>query len=212
MVNILHRLLPKEEKFFHMLKEQSSNVVKGANELNNLISNYNKLNDSSRRELVKKIKDIEHEGDVLTHNIIGILDKTFVTPIDKEDIHRLATLLDDIIDLIYATAIRLSIFRIDIIDVHIKNMTDIILEMVRKIDTGILDVSKLKKMDDFYIQIHTLENKGDDVFHNALAKLFDKKDAIEIIRYKNIYEFLENTSDKCEDVANVFESIVVKHA
>ena len=212
MANILHWLLPKEEKFFHMLKEQSSNVVKGADEFKNLIGNYNELNDSSKRELVNKIKDIEHEGDILTHNIIGILDKTFVTPIDKEDIHRLATLLDDLIDLIYTISQRIIIFKIETIDIYIKNLTDIILESVKRVDQGILEVKNLKNMGQFYVDVHTLENKGDDIYHTALAKLFDKKDPIEIIKYKEIYEFLENITDKCEDVANVIESIVVKHA
>lgn len=148
----------------------------------------------------------------MTHNIIGTLDKTFITPIDKEDIHRLATLLDDVIDFIYATSLRLVIFKIKFIDSHIKNLTEIILEIVKKIDNSILEISKLQNMSQFYVDVHTLENKGDDIYHTAIAKLFDKKDPIEIIKYKEIYEFLENITDKCEDIANVIESIVVKHA
>ena len=195
-----------------MLRDQASNVVEGANEFKNLIDNYNSLSGEKRKELVKKIKEIESRGDNIVHSIIGSLDKTFVTPIDKEDIHKLAMLLDDVIDTIYATSIRLSIFKIGKIDDYIKKMTEVVIETVGKIELGVIGVSKLKNMNRFYIDIHTLENKSDDIYHEALDNLFNKKDPIEIIKYKEIYEFLEDLTDKCEDIANVIESIVVKHA
>ena len=212
MINIFNWLLPKEEKFFHMLKEQSSNVVNGADEFKKLIDDYNKINDSERKNFVKRIHDIEHKGDNLTHNIIGILDKTFITPIDKEDIYRLAMLLDDVIDAIYHTSERLIIFKISKIDIHIKNLTHVVLEITKKMDMGIAEISKLRDMNQFYIDVHTLENKGDDLYHSALATLFDKRSAVDVIKYKEIYDFLEDVTNKCEDVANVIESIVVKHA
>jgi len=212
MANLVNWLLPKEKKFFLMLRDQASNVVDGANEFKNLIDNYNSLSDIKRKELVKKIKDIESKGDNIVHNIIGSLDKTFITPIDKEDIHRLSMLLDDVIDFIYATSIRLTIFKISRINDHIRKLSDIILETVKKIELGVIGVSKLKSMNRFYIDIHTLENKADDIYHEALGDLFNKKNPIEIIKYREIYEYLENITDRCEDIANVIESIVVKHA
>ena len=212
MANLVNWLLPKEKKFFLMLKDQASNVVDGASEFKNLIDNYNSLSDVKRKELVKKIKEIESKGDNIVHNIIGSLDKAFITPIDKEDIHRLSMLLDDVIDFIYATSIRLTIFKINRIDDHIRKLADIILETVKKIELGVIGVSKLKSMNRFYIDIHTLENKADDIYHEALGDLFNKKDPIEIIKYREIYEYLENITDRCEDIANVIESIVVKHA
>lgn len=212
MVNLVNWLLPKEKKFFLMLRDQASNVVDGANEFKNLIDNYNSLSDVKRKELVKKIKEIESKGDNIVHNIIGSLDKTFITPIDKEDIHRLSMLLDDVIDFIYATSIRLTIFKISRINDHIRKLSDIILETVKKIELGVIGVSKLKSMNRFYIDIHTLENKADDIYHEALGDLFNKKNPIEIIKYREIYEYLENITDRCEDIANVIESIVVKHA
>ena|SRR3989338_2048143 len=112
MANIVHWLLPKEEKFFHMLKEQSSNVVDGANKFKELVDNYNRFSYSKKKVFVKKIEEIEAKGDEVTHKILGELDKTFITPIDKEDIHRLAVLLDDVIDLIDKTASRFIIFKI----------------------------------------------------------------------------------------------------
>ena len=212
MVNIVHWLLPKEEKFFHMLKEQSSNVVDGINEFKDLVHNFNKLSYSKKKIFAKKIEDMEHKGDDIAHKILGELDKTFITPIDKEDIHRLAVLLDDVIDITNKTAGRLIIFKITRIDSHIKNLTDVAIEIIKKIDDGVMGVSKLKNMHEFYIGINTLENTGDDLYLTALAKLFDKKDPIEIIKYKEIYDFLESAINKCEDIANVIESIVVKHA
>ena len=212
MANLVNWLLPKEKKFFLMLKDQASNVVDGASEFKNLIDNYNSLSDVKRKELVKKIKEIESKGDNIVHNIIGSLDKAFITPIDKEDIHRLSMLLDDVIDFIYATSIRLTIFKISRINDHIRKLSDIILETVKKIELGVIGVSKLKSMNRFYIDIHTLENKADDIYHEALGDLFNKKNPIEIIKYREIYEYLENITDRCEDIANVIESIVVKHA
>lgn len=212
MANLVNWLLPKEKKFFLMLKDQASNVVDGAIEFKNLIDNHNSLSDVKRKELVKKIKEIESKGDNIVHNIIGSLDKAFITPIDKEDIHRLSMLLDDAIDFIYATSIRLTIFKINRIDDNIRKLADIILETVKKIELGVIGVSKLKSMNRFYIDIHTLENKADDIYHESLGDLFNKKDPIEIIKYREIYEYLENITDRCEDIANVIESIVVKHA
>ena len=212
MANIVQWLLPKEQKFFHMLKEQSSNAFKGAEELKNFVDSYNTLSDSDKRDFVKKLKNIETKGDELTHNITGILDKTFITPIDKEDIHNLSMLLDDIIDIIHGTAERLVIFKISKVDRYIKELANVVLSIVKKIDYGIMEVEKLKNMNQFYVDVHTLENRGDDIYRDALANLFDKDDAIGIIKYKEIYELLEKTIDGCEAIANVIESVVVKHA
>lgn len=212
MANLVQWLLPKEEKFFHMLKEQSSNALNGAEELKKFVDKYNLLNDPEKKDFIKILKGIETKGDELTHNITGILDKTFITPIDKEDIHKLAMLLDDIIDIIHGTAERLVIYKISKVDDYIKELANVVLSIVKKIDYGIMEIEKLKNMKQFYVDVHTLENRGDDIYRDALVKLFDKDDAIEIIKYKEIYELLEKTIDGCESIANVIESIVVKHA
>jgi|TARA_B100001964_G_C14226728_1_gene598011 hypothetical protein len=212
MPKILHWLLPKEEEFFRMLGEQASTAVEAVDDFSKLVYDYNILSDLKKKELVSKIEDLEDKGDNLTHKIIGDLDKTFITPIDKEDIHRLAMLLDDVIDLIHMASERMLIFKITRINSHIMNFTDIVIKIVKRVEEGVMDIDKLKNMNQFYVDVRTLENKGDVLFNIALARLFDKKDAIEIIRYKNIYEFLEEIINKCEDIANVMESIVVKHA
>ena len=143
-----------------------------------MIDNYNNLSDAEKKSTAEKIKDIENRGDNITHEIMGNLDKAFITPIDKEDISRMATLLDDIIDLINATSIRLVIFKIGKVDSHITALAAVVQDIVRRVYYGVIGVSKLKNLNRFYIDAHTLEN---------------------II-------------DECEDVANVIESIVMKHA
>jgi len=212
MANIIHWILPKEQKFFHMLREQSLNVINGAEEFKAFIEKYDKLNDNERIEFVKKLKAIEAKGDELAHNIIGILDKTFITPIDKEDIHELSMLLDDIIDFIHETAEKLVIFNINKVDRYIIDLTNVVLSIMKIIDYGFMEIEKLKSMNQFYVDVHTLENKGDDLHRDALARLFDKSNAIDIIKYKEIYELLERIIDGCEDIANLIESVVVKHA
>ena len=212
MANLIHWLLPKETQFFLMLKDQASNVVDGADEFKSMIDNYDNLSDVERKNAAKKIKDIENRGDNITHGIMESLDKAFITPIDKEDIYRMATLLDDIIDLINAASVRMVIFKIAKVDSHIKALASVIQEIVKRVYYGVIGVSKLKNLNRFYIDAHTLENKADDAYHLALEKLFEKKNPIEVIKYREIYEHLENVTDKCEDVANVIESIVMKHA
>lgn len=213
MANIMHWLVPKEEKFFEMLTEQSENALEGAKELKNFVNNYSKFGRSERKSRAQVIKNIEHKGDEITHKIIEKLNKTFITPIDKEDIHQMAVLLDDVIDLIYTVALRFVLLGVERIDEHTTKLVDIILSAVSEVNKSILDLRKLKDMREHYVKIHSLENEADDVYHEALSELFHfYKNSIDIIKYKEIYELLENITDKCEDVANVVESIVVKHA
>ncbi|MBI2652252.1 DUF47 domain-containing protein [Candidatus Woesearchaeota archaeon] len=213
MPNIMHWLVPKEEKFFEMLSEQSEYALEIAKELKDFISHYHKLEKSERKSKVQIIKNLEHKGDEVTHRLIEKLDKTFITPIDKEDIHEMAVLLDDIIDLINAVTLRFLILGIERIDSHITKLVDIINNAVSEVHKSITDLRKLKNMKERYVNIHSLENEADDVYYDALSDLFHfYKNSIDIIKYKEIYELLEGVTDKCEDVANVIESIVVKHA
>ena len=213
MPNIMHWLVPKEEKFFEMLTEQSENALEGAKELKAFVNDYSKFVRSERKSKAHVIKAIEHKGDEITHKIIEKLNKTFITPIDKEDIHQMAVLLDDVIDLINAVALRFVLLGVERIDEHIIKLVDIIHSSVAELNKSIPDLRKLKDMKEHYVKIHSLENEADDVYHEALSELFHfYKNSIDIIKYKEIYELLESITDKCEDVANVVESIVVKHA
>ena len=213
MVSIVRWLVPKEEKFFEMLAEQSENAFEGAKELKKFVSNYHKLDRIERKSITHAIKTIENKGDDITHRIIEKLNKTFITPIDKEDIHQMAVLLDDVIDLIDAVALRFSLLGIERIDTYINKFADIIVSAVSEVNKSIVDLRKLKDMQDHYVKINTLENEADDVYHEALAELFHfYKNSIDIIKYKEIYEILESVVDKCEQLTHVIESVVVKHA
>ncbi|MBI2654574.1 DUF47 domain-containing protein [Candidatus Woesearchaeota archaeon] len=213
MVNIMHWLVPKEDKFFEMLTEQAENALEGAKELKTFVDNYSKFDRSERKAKTQIIKNIERKGDEITHKMIDKLNKTFVTPIDKEDIHRMAVLLDDVIDLINAVALRFVLLSVERIDEYITKLTDLILSSVSELNKSISDLRKLKDMKEQYIKIHSLENEADDVYHSALSDLFHyHKNSIDIIKYKEIYELLEEITDKCEDITHVIETIVVKHA
>ena len=213
MANIMHWLVPKEEKFFEMLTEQSENALEGAKELKIFVNNYSKFERSERKSKAQVIKNIEHKGDEITHKIIESLNKTFVTPIDKEDIHEMAVLLDDVIDLINAVALRFVLLGVERIDDYILKLVDIILSSVTEVNKSIFDLRKLKDMREHYIKIHSMENEADEIYHEALSELFHfYKNSIDIIKYKEIYELLEDITDKCEEVTHVIENIVVKHA
>ncbi len=213
MANIMRWLVPNEDKFFEMLTNQTENVVEGAKELKNFIDNYDKLGRGERKSKTQLIKNIEHKGDEITHKIIEKLNKTFITPIDKEDIHKMAVLLDDVIDLINVVTSRFRIFGIERIDDYIIKLSNIIFNTVSEVNKSILNLKKLKDMEECYVKIHTLENEADEVYLQALSDLFHfYKNPIDIMKYKEIYELLEKITDKCEDVAHVIESIVVKHA
>ena len=213
MTNIMHWLIPKEEKFFEMLTEQSENVLEGAKELKNFVNSYEKLERSERKAKAQAIKNIEHKGDEITHKIIERLNKTFITPIDKDDIHQMAVLLDDVIDLINGVGLRFVLLGIERIDDYIIKLTELILNAVNELNKSIVDLRKLKEMKEHYIRMHSIENEADEVYHEALSDLFHyHKNSIDIIKYKEIYELLEKITDKCEEVTHVIESIVVKHA
>lgn len=213
MQRVIRWFIPKEEKFFDMLKGQSENSLSGAKELKKLVFQYSKLSAEEKKELVRQIKELENKGDDIAHKLIKDLDRSFITPLDKEDIHRLCGLLDDIMDHTDRAARRLVLFNIDNIDNFIKEMVEILVDAVSEVDKAILNLKKLKNMNDFYITIHSLENRSDKIFHTALSSLFsDCKDPVTIIKLKDIYQILEDTIDTCEDIAYRIESIVIKHA
>src|SRR3989338_506457 len=211
MKRILHWIVPKEEKFFEMLSEQSENALEGARELKKFVNEYSKFERSERKAKAQLIKKIEQKGDEITHKIIEKLNKSFITPIDREDIHQMAVLLDDVIDLINSVALRFVLLGIERIDGYILKLADIILSSVTELNKSVLDLRKLKEMKEHYIKIHSLENEADEVYQEALSELFHfYKNSIDIIKYKEIYELLEQITDKCEDVAHIVENIVVK--
>jgi predicted phosphate transport protein (TIGR00153 family) len=204
-------LIPKEMIFFDLFEEAAKNAHEGALALSDLLEDFRNV-----PEKVKKIKDIEHAGDKITHTTIEKLNQTFITPLDREDIHELICRLDDIIDLIDSAVARMHLYKIDKPTDDAKALakvlvtaTQIIIEVLPKMRNLKLSSSLLQDC----ISIHTQENEGDRIEQHALASLFENgQDPIYIIKWKDIYEELESATDRCEDVANVIEGIVLKNA
>lgn len=204
------KFFPKEIDFFEIFDRAALNVTKAATLLVSLMENFDNVDARA-----KEIYEVEQDGDMLTHDIMKKLNKTFITPIDREDLHALASSLDDVLDLIWASVDRLSVFKITEPTKEAVAMSKDLLTTAEVIHKAI---KKLKEKDYSYVQeycieINRLENRIDRDFRDALGALFnDVKDPILIIKWKEIYEHLEDASDKCEDVANVLESIVLKYA
>jgi len=204
----LPRLLPKEEKFFDMLKASAGNLLKGAKALKDLVENYTDV-----EEKVGNIKKIEHQGDTIIHNIIDKLDKTFITPIEREDIHILASELDDVLDAIEGIASRLYNFKIPKPTPECIRLVAIIYQSVEQIEKAISDLEHFDGLSRFCIEINRLENEADQISQQMIGQLLDEEPDWRVaIKWKEIYGRLETAADHCENIADVIESIVVKSA
>lgn len=203
------RMIPREERFFDLFQEAAANVVKGASLLLKLVRN-----DGDVTELAHEIESTEHEGDILTHEIFDRLNHTFVTPLDHDDIHALAGRLDDILDNIEATADRMHLYDAGEPTPEMVHLVEILAEatvVVERAVDHLKDFKEARRILDYCIEIHRLENVGDEQSRIALAKLFKGGDAMRALKWKEIYDHVENAVDKCEDVAAIIEGIVVKH-
>jgi predicted phosphate transport protein (TIGR00153 family) len=202
------KLLKKDEKFFKIFAQMTVYIHEAAELLMKMLLNPKE----DLKAIASRIKDLEHKGDDLTHKVIDELNKTFITPIDREDIHDLCAALDDVLDLIDAAATRIVLFRIT---EPIHAVPDICAVLLKQAETIGAAVSNLQDNDHVIercIEINRLENDADRLFQIAIATLFDEvKDPIDVIKRKEIIETLETATDKAEDVANVLESIIVKN-
>jgi predicted phosphate transport protein (TIGR00153 family) len=206
--------LPKDKIFFSLFEQASGNLESLAGKLVNVVneSDYNK-----RAALVKSMKELENENDKLTHTIFVELGKNFITPFDREDIHSLATALDDIADYIYAAAKKINFYKIEPTnDQGIKKMADAIKESVLSVNSAVIELRNLKniqKVVECVIKINGIENQVDDIFDLSIENLFENElDIKTLIKKREIYQVMEEVTDKCEDAGNVMESIVVKYA
>jgi predicted phosphate transport protein (TIGR00153 family) len=202
-------LIPKDEKFFVMFKEMTTTIIEGAQLLKDLMDHFEDPQLSQ-----KLIKDVEHKADHLTHDIIKKLNKSFITPLDREDIYALSGALDDILDLIDASAQRIVMYNVDKPTPAAKELAFLILKSCQAIDKAVaLLGGKLEPIAEYCMEVNSLENEADRVCREAVSQLFDEeKDPIQLIKWKEIYETLERATDKCEDAANILESVVVKNA
>lgn len=204
-------LFPKNHKFFDLFVESSSKIVRAAEVLEELISQC-----KNPHAKVAEIREIEHAGDDVIHETIARLHKTFVTPIDREDIHRLISCMDDVLDLINHTAQAIMLYKVERPPEKMSSMAQVIVMATREIDSAVRALRNLKRSEGILahcVEINRLENQGDAIFRQAMAELFDKEDeTLTVIKLKEIYEHLEAAIDKAEDVATTIEGIVLKHA
>ena len=202
-------LIPKEEQFFKMFQEMGGLIVTGARQLKDMLDDFSDPVASQRA-----IKDTEHRGDTQTHDIIKKLNKSFITPFDREDIYSLAAALDDILDLIDGCAQRLVMYNVEASTAEARELAFLILQGAEAINKALLIIGgKLEPIAEYCVQVNALENEADRVCREAISRLFDEeKDPIQLIKWKEIYETLEKATDKCEDAANILESVVVKNA
>ncbi len=202
----------REEKFFKLFEESARNMVKTARRLKEMVDTWDNIEGR-----VAEITELEHAGDTITHQIMEQLNRTFVTPFDREDITQLAHVLDDVTDFIHAAADAMLIYKIDQPSQRAKELADIIVQAASEVERAIPRMrqhgKELKQILEHCVEINRLENMADRVFRSALAELFnDTSDIIYIIKWREIYEQMESATDRCEDVANVLEGVALKHA
>jgi predicted phosphate transport protein (TIGR00153 family) len=211
---ILHALLPKDDSFFTLFEKDSGNLVIAAGTFRDLMSN--KISKEERAQKIKKIEEFEHRGDEITHQIFKALGTTFITPFDREDIHVLASKLDDILDYIQGAATRIILYRVDTISPEAEKLAGLVYDAVVELNKAIpmlRDLRHAEKINESLVRINSMENEADDLFERAIANLFDTcKDPILLIKLKELLVSLETATDQCEDAANAIESILVKNA
>jgi hypothetical protein len=208
MPGLLQRFLPREQGFFDLFAQQAENIHAGAVALLKMLSQYTGV-----PEQVQSIKAIEHNGDEIAHNLLTKLNQTFVTPLDREDIHELCSRLDDVIDLIDAAASRFVLYRVNSVREGTVDLVKVLVAASAEVTSAVQALGTPEKAMRHCIEINRYENDSDRICRTLIAKLFDEeKDPVQIIKWKEIFEVIETAVDKCEDVANVIEGIVIKSA
>jgi uncharacterized protein len=201
------RLIPKDNSFFEMFTQMSDNLIAAARALVDLFEHYQDI-----EKKIENIRRMERVGDELTHTVLTRLNQTFITPLDREDIHQLASKLDDVLDFVYASSVRIAMYRITTPPSAAGEMAKIILKQSQELQKAVALLQKNGDILAHCVEINRLENEGDTVSQQAIAKLFEQeKDPINLIKIKELLEFLERATDKAEDVANVLETVVLKN-
>ncbi|HEY7125413.1 MAG TPA: DUF47 family protein [Ktedonobacterales bacterium] len=203
-------LAPREDKFYRLFNQAVANVLGGAELLDDLLNNFNDV-----AAKVKKIQAIEHEGDALTHEIFEQLNRTFVTPLDREDIAAIAHALDDVLDFIEASADAFQLYDIDQPTPEAVELGGLILQAVKQVQQAIGAMSHRKQMQTAktaVVEINRIENLADQVYRGAMSSLFRQTDPIRMIKWKQVYDYLEQATDLCEDVGDVLQGVMLKNA
>ena len=199
-------LFPREEDFFVLFRKQAALVREGCDRLDAMLDAFDRLDERARQ-----LKDVEHQGDVVTHEIFERLNRTFITPLEREDIHQLASSLDDVLDAVEAIGARIVLFQIAQPSAEARRLAKILTECSRQIEQAVDNLKKMNNLMSFTVEINRLENEADGISRQVTADLFSgRHDVLDVLRWKEIYGRLEGAADRCEDVANAIESIVVK--
>ena len=204
------RLIPKEESFFDLFEAQVNRLVEASGVLVEATERFETLGENAKR-----LERLEHDADQLTHEIMERLNKTFITPIDREDIHRLATDLDDVMDLMEAVTERFILFKVQQMLPQAKEIAKVIQQQLQEMQRMIPHLRRMRRESimPHCVEINRLENTGDRLLRTAFAALFDgSHEPLVVIKWRELYGLMEEATDKCEDVANVIESIVLKNA
>jgi predicted phosphate transport protein (TIGR00153 family) len=205
------RLLPRETSYFDQFEQQGRKTVEGCRAFLDLVDN---LSDAPAR--AKAIKQIEEECDAITHAVVASLHKTFITPIDRNDIYRLITKMDDVMDLVDAAAERIALYEINSGGRELRELAETMLSCAERVLEAVTGLRNLKHSElilEKCIEINRLENVADGQLRSSLARLFrEEKDPVAIIKFKELYELLETATDRCEDVANVIEGVVLENS
>ncbi len=211
--SFLKIFMPKNIVFYELFEKVADNVAIMGQKLKDIVA---EPDFDKRAALIIEVEDLEHANDDLTHRIFTELGRNFITPFDREDIHYLATSLDDIADYIYASAKKINFYRVNPNDSGMQKFADMIEQgtvLVRKAVGGLRDMKNLRQVTESLVKINSLENQADDVFDLSIERLFAmEEDAKEVIKKREIYQVMEIVTDKCEDASNVIESIIIKYA
>ncbi|MFN7120273.1 MAG: DUF47 domain-containing protein [Saprospiraceae bacterium] len=209
---ILTLFAPKDRVFYALFAKDAENMLLAARTLKEL---FTIAGNNRRVELVQEIERLEHVGDDITHEIFTQLSLNFITPFDREDIHALASRIDDVVDYIFAAAMRLDLTNIDKVTEPMTELADLIERCALQVHLAVTELKGLdyKKISEILVEVHRLENLADTAFDKGISDLFDhEKDPITLIKYQQMLDILENATDRCEDVANVINSIILKYA
>jgi len=202
------RLFPREESFFDLFAQQGALVREGCDMLFAQLNHF-----AEREEYSRRLKDVEHRGDLVTHEIFERLNRTFITPLEREDIHALASGLDDVLDSVEAIGHRMVIFKVPAVTAEALKLAEILTRCATQIEQASKNLRDFKNLMAFTIEINRLENEADAISRDAVADLFTgRHDVMDVMRWKELYGRLENAADQCEDVANTIESIVIKNS
>ncbi len=211
--SIFSFLAPKNNQFFDLFDKSAANLVELGKVLKEMM---NSNNVETRNQLAKRIHELENVGDTFTHDIMVELSKNFITPFDREDIHALASALDDIADYVDASAKRMLLYKIGTVSEPMQKLAELIEKAIIEVQAavnGLRNLDNYTRIREALVKVNSLENHADDIYNNAIASLFDnEKDPITLIKYKEILGFLENATDKCEDASDVIQSIIIKNS